>query len=310
MGTARSAQHARRRPRWWTRARVLEALRRFHARTGTAPTSSEAWQAVTRRGGTAPGRRYPSFPSVLSHFATFREAWRAAGVRVDRDHEAWSALEDWYLREAAGRVPRVEIARDLDRTPMAVKSRLIELGWHSYRLHGWSLHRIGRATGLSYPLLRDGYVGKGRIPFERGSKCFFLDPADLVEVGEIDWERADPDLERAVRRALIGRLVAQLEGEPPPGWGERCAASAARYRADVRGHRRGVSTAIAVRIPEALRARGLLSVKAAAAALGVPTTTLRYWIRHLGFPAERIRVGGIDVIGVRRIPRFRTRSAA
>jgi hypothetical protein len=310
MGTARSAATASRRPRWWTRERVLAALRYFHARTGTAPTSSDAWQAVTRGGGNAPGRRYPSFPSVLSHFATFRDAWEAAGVPVDNDHRPWSALDDWYLREGAGRVPRLEIARDLGRTPMAVKSRLIELGWHSYRLHGWSLHRIRLATGIPYTLLRDGYVGKGRIPFERGSKSFFVDPADLVELPEIDWSRASDELVRAVRRALIGRLVAQLEGGRLPGWHERCAASVARYRAEVRLRRRGVPTRIALRIPDELRERGLLPVPAAAASLGVPPTTLRYWIRHQGYPAERIRVGGIEVIGVRPIPRFRAGRAA
>lgn len=317
-GRIRSAQSARR-PRWWTRTRVLEALRRWHARTGTAPTSSEAWQAVTRGGGNGPGRRYPSFPSVLSHFATFRDAWEAAGVPVDNDHRPWSALDDWYLREAAGRVPRVEIARHLRRTPSAVKSRLIELGWHSYRLHGWSLAGVHRATGLPYALLRDGYVARGRIPFERGSKCFYLDPADLTEVAEIDWTRADPELVRAVRRALVGRIVTALEfraGNPPvqggriASWDERCAAAVAAYRPEARVGRCGVPTSIGRRIAVEVHARGLLPVTDAAARLGVPTTTLRYWINRCGFPAERIRVGGIEVLGVRPIPRFRARRAA
>jgi hypothetical protein len=78
---------------------------------------------------------------VLRYFATFRAAWAAAGVEVGRSEEAWTALEDWYLREGAGLISRAELARDLRRTPDAVHRRLYDLGLHSYQRWGWTLHR-------------------------------------------------------------------------------------------------------------------------------------------------------------------------
>ena len=82
---------------WWTRERVLAGLRRFHQEHGLAPTSTEEWHRLTghrgaRGGGSGTRRRYPSFSGVLRYFATFRQAWMAAGIDTGRAMESWSEL--------------------------------------------------------------------------------------------------------------------------------------------------------------------------------------------------------------------------
>jgi hypothetical protein len=98
---------------------VLAGLRRFHRERGHAPLSTEEWNDATEARGSRRGTSRGSYPStyaVLRYFRMFREAWAAARVLVDRRHEPWSELEDWYLREGAGQIPRTELARDLGRS--------------------------------------------------------------------------------------------------------------------------------------------------------------------------------------------------
>lgn len=194
---------------WWTRERVLAGLLRFYREHRFTPLSTKAWLDVSRGIGKGPQRPYPSHYAVLRWFSSFREAWTAAGVDVDRVHEVWQPMEDWYLREAAGFVPRVEIARDLRRSPEAVHRRLYDLGLHSYRIHGWSLQRVRKTTGVS-PSRLIRYLKCGRLPYRRGTKCYFVDPADLLVVREIDWSQPPRELERAVRLSLVERLAGIL----------------------------------------------------------------------------------------------------
>lgn len=286
---------------WWTRERVVAALRRWHREHGTAPTSTETWNELTRGvGGRAPqDRPYPSFYGVLRYFRSFPEAWAAAGVDVGRREQEWTPIEDWYLREGAGFLTRKELAADLKRTPEAVHRRLYDLGLHSYQLHGWTLNRIAAVTGVPDHTLR-GYLMRGAIPFRRGTKCFYVDPGDLVEVAEIDWTRAPADFERDVRRSLIGRLVTLLEGGRVPTRAEAGAAALAAYAAERRPHRAGKPTRLRQRVADELHRRGLLTVREAAPLVGVSTVTLYRWINEGGYPAERVDYGGLSLVGVRR----------
>ncbi len=202
---------------WWTRERVLAGLSRFYREHACAPTSTAEWQQLTtnpdgRRGGSGTRRPYPSFYGVLRYFPTFRQAWAAAGVDVDRSAEAWTELEDWYLREGAGLLSRTELARDLQRTPDAVHRRLYDLGLHSYQRWGWTLHRVERVAQVPRHLLQT-YLERGDLPYCRGSKCVYVDPADLVAVREIDWACPPAELEEAARRAWRERLVKTLAGQ-------------------------------------------------------------------------------------------------
>jgi hypothetical protein len=201
---------------WWTRERVVAGLRRFYQDHHVAPTSTEEWHQITGRhgqlGGGHGGRRsYPSLYAVLRHFETFRQAWAAAGINVGRRQESWSELEDWYLREAIGLLSRSEIARDLNRTPEAIHRRLYDLGLHSYQRWGWTLHRVERIAQVPRHRLQT-YLERGDLPYLRGSKCVYVDPADLLVITEIDWQNPPPELEEAVLQAWRGRLVKVLAG--------------------------------------------------------------------------------------------------
>jgi hypothetical protein len=195
---------------WWTKERVIAGLRAFYRDHGIVVTATAEWQELTRGGGNGPGRRYPSFYGVLKHFRTFREAWTAAGVAVDRVHEEWSEVEDWYLREAAGILSREEIARDLKRSPDAVHRRLYDLGLNSYQAHGWSMNRVCQATGLDKHRI-ERYMLWKRIEWTVGTKSFYFRPEDLVVIEEIDWTRASQELGDAVRRGLMAKLIGLLE---------------------------------------------------------------------------------------------------
>jgi hypothetical protein len=149
---------------------------------------------------------------VLRYFATFRQAWTAAGIDTGRAMESWSELEDWYLREGAGLIPRAALARDLQRTPDAVHRRLYDLGIHSYQRWGWTLHRVERVAQVPRHVLQT-YLDRGDLPYLRGCKVVFVDPGDLVVVREIDWSHPPAELEEAARHAWRERLVRVLMGQ-------------------------------------------------------------------------------------------------
>lgn len=205
----------RRRAAWWTRDRVVEGLRRFYRDHGTAPTSTEHYAEMTKGTGsdrTGVGNPYPSFYGVLKYFRTFREAWTAVGVKVNRDYEEWTPEEEWFLREGAGILTRKELAAALNRTPDAVHRRLYDLGIHSYRQRGWTFNRIERVTQVPGHIIRY-YADRGELPYLRGSKCIYVDPADLLVIGEINWSDPPAELAEAVRRSLMERLVKILAGQ-------------------------------------------------------------------------------------------------
>jgi hypothetical protein len=205
-----SKRAAYRRARYWTRERIVDAMRLFYRANGVAPSSSAEWGRRTAGGGNAPGRPYPGFQTILREFGSFVQAWDAAGVAVLRNWEAWRPEDDWYLREAAGILTRVEIARDVRRTPEAVHRRLYDLGIDSRHNHGWSGEQIRKAAGIAkYTLQR--YMLRKRIDWIVGTRSFFYQPEQLTVIEEIDWEQADPALVHAVKRGHVRRIVDALE---------------------------------------------------------------------------------------------------
>jgi hypothetical protein len=115
---------------WWTRERVLEALKRFYRDFGVAVTGKRQWQEMTRGTGKkwGPGNRYPSYWSVLSHFSSFRAAWRAVGINVDHRGAPWTPEEEALLKALVDRLTDRELAQQLKRTPSAIKKKRIKLG--------------------------------------------------------------------------------------------------------------------------------------------------------------------------------------
>jgi hypothetical protein len=152
---------------------VLDGLRRFYRDFGFAPTATAEYQKSQQFTGasiTGVGNPYPSSYGVLKYFGTFREAWTAAGIVVDRAWEAWAPEEDWFLTEGAGVFSRKELAEALNRSANAVHRRLYDLGVHSYKARGWTLHRVMRATQIPDHVVRK-YADRGELPYFRGSKC-------------------------------------------------------------------------------------------------------------------------------------------
>ncbi len=186
---------------WWTRERVLAGLRRFYREHHAAPTNCDEWAALTMSHTLPPRRPYPCHATIFRYFPTLRQAWAAAGIRTDRQHEDFTPEEHWYLREAAGLVSRKEMARDLRRTPQAVKTYLHQYGLHSYQMQGWSLTHAAEQTGISVYWLRR-FIAAGQLTAVQGSKCIFVRPEE-------------------VRRMVLGELVGVLSKRVDRGEG-RC----------------------------------------------------------------------------------------
>jgi hypothetical protein len=204
----------RRRAPYWNRERVIEGLQRFARNFGQTPTATEKYQALQQFTGarqSGVGNPYPSSASVLRHFSSFRQAWAACGIAQNRDWEEWSPEEDWFISEGAGLLSRNEMAAYLGRTPNAVHRRLYDMGIDSRQARGWTMHRAAVATGVPDCVLR-GYLLRGDIPYLRGVKCLFFDPAELLVVREINWAAITPELAQAIRQSLMARLVALLSG--------------------------------------------------------------------------------------------------
>lgn len=208
-------RHTTHRQGWWTKARVIEGMLRFYRDHKFAPTSTEEWHRLARGTGksrSGVGNPYPSFNGVLKYFSSFREAWTAAGIKVNRDWEPWTPDEDRFIVEGAGILTRDELAEALDRTPNAVHRRLYDMGVNTRNARGWTFHRVMKVTGCPDYILRR-YANRGELPYFRGTRLLYLDPADLMVVKEIDWSNPPAELAEAVRRSLMDRLVKILSGQ-------------------------------------------------------------------------------------------------
>lgn len=215
---------------FWTRTQVVEGLKTFHRDFNFCPTNLDKYREKQEFTGkfvngkiSTKGydQKYPSQYGILKHFNSMREAWKAAGFEINSWWEPWSADEDWFILETVGVLPRTEVAAFMGRTVPAIKRRLYDLGRvNSMNRWGISVNRGADLMGVSRFVVRK-YMSYGIIPFFRGNKLFYLNPADLVKIQEFDWSRDDinPELAQLVRTALIERTITILKfGE---GWRER-----------------------------------------------------------------------------------------
>jgi len=200
---------------WWTKARVIEGMRRFYLDHKFAPTSPQEYHLLAKGTGksySGVGNPYPSFNGVLKYFSSFREAWTAVGIEVNRDWEPWTSDEDHFIVEGAGIFTRAELAEALNRTQNAVHRRLYDLGVNTRNARGWTFHRVMKVTGCPDYILRR-YANRGELPYFRGTRLLYIDPADLLVVKEIDWCNPPDELAEAVRKSLMSRLVKILSGQ-------------------------------------------------------------------------------------------------
>ena len=116
-------------PRFWTRERVLAALRRYaDAHPGPLPCSDRLWNDVKRG-----HQEWPRSARVYEFFDSFADAWLAAGAdetRITRQKLSWDApfrdgmTHEAYLLERAGAEPLKDIAEALGRSPDACRRQL------------------------------------------------------------------------------------------------------------------------------------------------------------------------------------------
>jgi hypothetical protein len=196
---------------FWTRERVMNGLFLFYKQYGVAPTNTHEYHKMVKGTGIEANRIFPSFYGVLRYFATFREAWTAIGVVVNRSHEEWSELEEWYLREAAGILSRNQIALDLRRSADAVHRRLYDLNLNTRNHWGWTLNRASQALKIDNTKLR-AHIKRGDLPCFLGNWFIYIDPGDLVGLAGIDWRRASGEIKEAAKKSLIERIVKIVAG--------------------------------------------------------------------------------------------------
>ena len=157
------------RPLFWTRERVTAALARFHRQTGQAPTSSNAWRAVSNQLAHGRSRSFPSPTVVLRYFGSFRAAWASIGIELPTDGAPWTEREDSYLRSMTGVMTRNAIARALGRSSDGVKARL-------GRLRRQLRNRA--AAGPAAPEAPPDGRGAGPIALDRSTASTFTNTHD------------------------------------------------------------------------------------------------------------------------------------
>jgi hypothetical protein len=196
---------------YWNRERVMNGLRLFYKQYGVAPTNTGDYHKMVKGTGIEAHRIFPSFYGVLRYFASFREAWTAIGIEVNRSHEPWTDIEEWYLREAAGILSRNQIALDLRRSADAVHRRLYDLDLNTRNRWGWTVNRASQALKIDDIKLRE-HIKRGNLPCFLGNWFIYLDPGDLVGLAGIDWRRASRDIKEAAKKSLIERIVKIVAG--------------------------------------------------------------------------------------------------
>jgi hypothetical protein len=213
-----------RRKAYWTRERVILGLQRFYQDFGYTPLACQTYQDKRAFTGRTPSGRasraawhqlYPSMYAIGKFFATMRTAWTAAGFDVNQANEEWSPMEDWFVLETCGILSREEVAAYLKRTTAAVKRRLHDLG-HITANERWGMtvSKVAHKLGISETIVRR-YLTHGTIPFFKGYKLIYLNPADLPKIVEVDWSRPiDPELESLIRRCLIQRALKIIKFGP------------------------------------------------------------------------------------------------
>ena len=202
---------------YWTREEVIKGLQRFYEDFETCPVYEGYVEKIAfspkfdKQGNpkeTGAYGKYPSFSCIRKHFETMREAWTAAGFDCDRHWEAWSPDEDWFILESVGILPRTEVADFIKCTVPAIKRRLYDLGRiNSKNRWGISINRASAYLGIGSTVITK-YLDYGVIPYFRGNKQIYINAADLLQIGEIDWSKpVHPELENLIRKSQVQRIL-------------------------------------------------------------------------------------------------------
>lgn len=201
-------QGGRRFAPYWTPERVAAALLRYaREHPGTLPRGTHAWSAISRGD--------PSLPAadrVLSEYGALTTAWRELLGRSEYQRRVpsawarWTAEEDAFLEEQAGRLSWSEIAERLGRSHSSVVMHARRsLGLHATEQREyWSPRDVAEHYGCPltrvYQLVWAGTlpaVRNGRVRIDARHLPGVSSDAEGREVGQTAEARAA--LEAALR---------------------------------------------------------------------------------------------------------------
>jgi hypothetical protein len=168
---------------YWTRERMIEALREYMRRTrGRLPGNRRAWQRVKSGDLTLPGTK-----ALLAAFPTFEVMWRAAGagrsrMPVKRKIPFTADEDDYILSNYGGRLRVDEIAARLRRTPSAIQRRARVLGIRANGNLGY-LTAVEVARQYNCPRIRVlALLHSGALRATKVTTGWAIDPPDLAAV--------------------------------------------------------------------------------------------------------------------------------
>jgi hypothetical protein len=204
---------------WWTRERVVEALRRYYRAHGTAPPGGPAWDRARRALGAGP-RVYPSSASVRRHFPSLRRAWIAAGVALGHGRDAWRPEDDAFLAAHWGRRPDAWVAARLGRTPQTCHLRATRHLGQTRRDALLTARDLGRLFGVDPTTAVRAWLPRGWVAAAKSSvgagprtTAWAFDPESVERfVRErpwaYDWRTTDP-------AHPLGRLAREVNEADP-----------------------------------------------------------------------------------------------
>lgn len=164
---------------YWTKGRIVKALREFAAENEQFPTSSHVYNRIKKD-----RLDMPTSEAILKLWPTMARAWVAVGVersRLTMLNTRWSRAEKAFLLEHAGTLRLKDIARRLNRSEASVKTMLGSkgLGIKARENQGWlSASRVAKEYACPksrvYRLIAQGYLKATRDPHR---KSWRIDPA-------------------------------------------------------------------------------------------------------------------------------------
>lgn len=169
---------------YWTRERITEALQRYAAENKDLPRGHHEWSEIKR------GRlELPTAGAILEIWGSMAAAWLAVGVprkRFPMTNSRWSQEELDFLQEHAGTMRLEDIARRLNRSYAAVRTRLGVKGFglKARENAGYmSANAVAREYGVDvryvHACVKTGLLPAERFPYGRR---LMIDPADAERV--------------------------------------------------------------------------------------------------------------------------------
>jgi hypothetical protein len=167
--------------RWWTRDRVIGALRMAARKIpGQLPCSDADYNAVKRG-----HLEWPTSLRIYEYFGSIAAGWLEAGIsqkRVSLKNLDWMPQEDTYLLDNAGSKTLEQIGSHLGRSMEACRSRLGKI--HHIKARGnqgyLSAAELAKEYRCPYhrvrQALKDGRI-KGKYDAVRNS--WKVDPGDI-----------------------------------------------------------------------------------------------------------------------------------